>query len=172
PELGRRGGVPRAGGGRPAVGRSARPAEQCLAPRAGAPGAALAGASSAAPLVRGRVRGRRRRRVGPARRAAAQLASGSRRSARPRRTGPRAPLRGGRRGDRLRARHHGSAAARPLGSPAGARAADRATRRGPHLRRGSTPEVAWDRKSTRLNSIHSQISYAVFGLEQKETTTL
>src|SRR2546427_9352874 len=38
------------------------------------------------------------------------------------------------------------------------------------------PLVAWlrrrrDRKSTRLNSSHSQISYAVFCLKKKKTTT-
>src|SRR2546427_8334160 len=37
---------------------------------------------------------------------------------------------------------------------------------GEHYRRGET-----DRKSTRLNSSHSQISYAVFCLKKKKTTT-
>src|SRR2546430_13479174 len=39
-----------------------------------------------------------------------------------------------------------------------------ATRRGPKARRGKIP----DRKSTRLNSSHSQISYAVFCLKKKK----
>src|SRR2546427_6820216 len=33
---------------------------------------------------------------------------------------------------------------------------------------GGKPEVAQDRKSTRLNSSHSQISYAVFCLKKKK----
>src|SRR2546427_8125485 len=42
----------------------------------------------------------------------------------------------------------------------------RALRRGPH-----TPPPARDRKSTRLNSSHSQISYAVFCLKKKKKKT-
>src|SRR2546430_6117301 len=34
------------------------------------------------------------------------------------------------------------------------------------------PEVDADRKSTRLNSSHSQISYAVFCLKKKKTTDI
>src|SRR2546430_12187406 len=34
------------------------------------------------------------------------------------------------------------------------------------------PEVTRDRKSTRLNSSHSQISYAVFCLKKKKKSTL
>src|SRR2546427_8057281 len=36
---------------------------------------------------------------------------------------------------------------------------------------GSTAQVAIDRKSTRLNSSHSQISYAVFCLKKKKKKT-
>src|SRR2546430_11813375 len=36
-------------------------------------------------------------------------------------------------------------------------------------RRRDDPEMAADRKSTRLNSSHSQISYAVFCLKKKKT---
>src|SRR5688572_32259076 len=36
---------------------------------------------------------------------------------------------------------------------------------------GSSPPSCRDRKSTRLNSSHSQISYAVFCLKKKKTTT-
>src|SRR2546427_2913136 len=35
-----------------------------------------------------------------------------------------------------------------------------------------TGELTGDRKSTRLNSSHSQISYAVFCLKKKKTTTI
>src|SRR5688572_32255422 len=42
---------------------------------------------------------------------------------------------------------------------------DRAERR---LFRGTAGETAADRKSTRLNSSHSQISYAVFCLKKKK----
>src|SRR2546430_7795261 len=38
-------------------------------------------------------------------------------------------------------------------------------------RRGPTPPVVRDRKSTRLNSSHSQISYAVFCLKKKKHHT-
>src|SRR2546430_11184104 len=38
-------------------------------------------------------------------------------------------------------------------------------------RRDGTPEFRADRKSTRLNSSHSQISYAVFCLKKKKTAT-
>src|SRR2546427_6389402 len=34
---------------------------------------------------------------------------------------------------------------------------------------GQAPEIDGDRKSTRLNSSHSQISYAVFCLKKKKT---
>src|SRR2546430_12035401 len=37
----------------------------------------------------------------------------------------------------------------------------------PHLRRRAREEMRQDRKSTRLNSSHSQISYAVFCLKKK-----
>src|SRR2546430_11666494 len=36
---------------------------------------------------------------------------------------------------------------------------------------GAVPAVMLDRKSTRLNSSHSQISYAVFCLKKKQSTT-
>src|SRR2546430_4797391 len=39
----------------------------------------------------------------------------------------------------------------------------------PALRRPATASVPADRKSTRLNSSHSQISYAVFCLKKKKT---
>src|SRR5688572_31200781 len=41
-------------------------------------------------------------------------------------------------------------------------------RRGRAPRRDPRPAVAGDRKSTRLNSSHSQISYAVFCLKKKK----
>src|SRR2546430_7028246 len=34
------------------------------------------------------------------------------------------------------------------------------------------PQIGQDRKSTRLNSSHSQISYAVFCLKKKKTTNI
>src|SRR3712207_7500049 len=42
------------------------------------------------------------------------------------------------------------------------------THLGLHLRWGSTPAVVLDRKSTRLNSSHANISYAVFCLKKKK----
>src|SRR5204863_1747951 len=39
-------------------------------------------------------------------------------------------------------------------------------------RRGAGPEMGSDRKSTRLNSSHVEISYAVFCLKKKKTRTL
>src|SRR2546427_1962749 len=49
----------------------------------------------------------------------------------------------------------------------------RASPRGACCRRGSrtAPTPARDRKSTRLNSSHSQISYAVFCLKKKKKIT-
>src|SRR2546430_7142153 len=41
-------------------------------------------------------------------------------------------------------------------------------RRPPRRRRGFAPRRVGDRKSTRLNSSHSQISYAVFCLKKKK----
>src|SRR2546430_12809381 len=41
-------------------------------------------------------------------------------------------------------------------------------RRGRHAGQGGRVEIAIDRKSTRLNSSHSQISYAVFCLKKKK----
>src|SRR2546430_5062678 len=38
------------------------------------------------------------------------------------------------------------------------------------LKRGGSDDLRPDRKSTRLNSSHSQISYAVFCLKKKNTT--
>src|SRR6266567_5884187 len=47
---------------------------------------------------------------------------------------------------------------------------------GPHLAghpvTGAAAEAPGDRKSTRLNSSHSQISYAVFCLKKKKQTTI
>src|SRR2546430_4201044 len=40
----------------------------------------------------------------------------------------------------------------------------------PAVRRHRSPEHRLDRKSTRLNSSHSQISYAVFCLKKKKTS--
>src|SRR5688572_32510785 len=59
----------------------------------------------------------------------------------------------------------------PTRSPAGSRGAGRGTAprtrsRRPAARRSRSPAPA-DRKSTRLNSSHSQISYAVFCLKKK-----
>src|SRR3989449_8155043 len=53
------------------------------------------------------------------------------------------------------------------GGRGGARAAGRWARY--HLRRAAPPEG--DRKSTRLNSSHGYISYAVFWLEKKKTNS-
>src|SRR3712207_7105404 len=56
---------------------------------------------------------------------------------------------------------------RPAGGRArGGRAATRAAERPRHLRL-----VQQDRKSTRLNSSHANISYAVFCLKKKQTCT-
>src|SRR5688572_31843436 len=49
----------------------------------------------------------------------------------------------------------------------GAARAGGAPRRRPLVRRGEVVDVRQDRKSTRLNSSHSQISYAVFCLKKK-----
>src|SRR3712207_7032715 len=73
------------------------------------------------------------------------------RSDRPRRREPR-PL-------RLRRQRHG-----PL------RRADR-RRRGHGLEEPEGPRLQGDRKSTRLNSSHANISYAVFCLKKKKTHT-
>src|SRR5688572_32655936 len=68
---------------------------------------------------------------------------------------PRGPLR------HLQGVHEGR---RPAGPPAGDPA------RAVHLQEGLAPARAdRDRKSTRLNSSHSQISYAVFCLKKKKT---
>src|SRR2546430_3972273 len=54
---------------------------------------------------------------------------------------------------------------------AGARwSAGRGARPRADVRAPSPPARAEDRKSTRLNSSHSQISYAVFCLKKKKTT--
>src|SRR2546430_17097946 len=46
-------------------------------------------------------------------------------------------------------------------------------RRGVQIRLAGTPRTSWrDRKSTRLNSSHSQISYAVFCLKKKKKNRL
>src|SRR2546427_5860549 len=61
---------------------------------------------------------------------------------------------------------------RPESSPAGARgyrALFRAEAEGPGGK-GRFRQAVADRKSTRLNSSHSQISYAVFCLKKKKTT--
>src|SRR2546430_9278108 len=42
----------------------------------------------------------------------------------------------------------------------------------PQLRSGALAAAGPDRKSTRLNSSHSQISYAVFCLKKKKTFTV
>src|SRR2546430_7248072 len=70
--------------------------------------------------------------------------------------------RGGGAGGALRARGPGLDEARA--DPAGALADGSSERRGGSLARR-------DRKSTRLNSSHSQISYAVFCLKKKKKTT-
>src|SRR3712207_7178700 len=44
-------------------------------------------------------------------------------------------------------------------------------RLGGHVLRAGTRAVGQDRKSTRLNSSHANISYAVFCLKKKKTTT-
>src|SRR2546427_3503508 len=43
---------------------------------------------------------------------------------------------------------------------------------GPHRARLAEPALGLDRKSTRLNSSHSQISYAVFCLKKKKKTVI
>src|SRR5688572_32513673 len=49
---------------------------------------------------------------------------------------------------------------------------ERHRRRGPRLSGGGDAAAGWqDRKSTRLNSSHSQISYAVFCLKKKKNNT-
>src|SRR3712207_7106774 len=45
----------------------------------------------------------------------------------------------------------------------------RTLRQGPHLLRDNCKTLARDRKSTRLNSSHANISYAVFCLKKKTT---
>src|SRR5256886_12746112 len=50
------------------------------------------------------------------------------------------------------------------------RGADLGLAPGDDLARGPDPHRVSDRKSTRLNSSHSQISYAVFCLQKKNTT--
>src|SRR3989442_9783864 len=40
-----------------------------------------------------------------------------------------------------------------------------------HLLEASAPDIEIDRKSTRLNSSHVRISYAVFCLKKKKTTS-
>src|SRR2546430_7446881 len=56
-----------------------------------------------------------------------------------------------------------------LGGIGGVILGPRGPRRGSGLRRGPGG-LAQDRKSTRLNSSHSQISYAVFCLKKKKKT--
>src|SRR2546427_2539826 len=61
----------------------------------------------------------------------------------------------------------------PLHSCQGGRSTRRASRSRQATRRGSTmvsKASGRDRKSTRLNSSHSQISYAVFCLKKKKKT--
>src|SRR2546428_8624144 len=48
---------------------------------------------------------------------------------------------------------------------------DQAVRRPAHRLAGVQPRHLGDRKSTRLNSSHDQISYAVFCLKKKNTNT-
>src|SRR3712207_6931569 len=64
-------------------------------------------------------------------------------------------------------------AAAPARVPAGtARAAHgRSGGPGPRVRRGTAGFCHGDRKSTRLNSSHANISYAVFCLKKKKTHT-
>src|SRR2546427_4772618 len=59
----------------------------------------------------------------------------------------------------------------PICRPARARGDGAAQRVCPHRPRGHPrmSEAVLDRKSTRLNSSHSQISYAVFCLKKKKT---
>src|SRR5437763_9454866 len=65
------------------------------------------------------------------------------------------------------------AAALPLGrGPGGDRAGRRALpRHDPRLLRGGARRALGDRKSTRLNSSHRCISYAVFCLKKKKIST-
>src|SRR5688572_33103018 len=66
---------------------------------------------------------------------------------------------------------HTVAAARPR-APRPRPPASRACRSRGRDPRGRAPAPASDRKSTRLNSSHSQISYAVFCLKKKKKTQL
>src|SRR3712207_8405785 len=58
------------------------------------------------------------------------------------------------------------------GRRAGATAADQCRRRRPSRVRGAAGTNAPDRKSTRLNSSHANISYAVFCLKKQKIITL
>src|SRR2546429_4364067 len=51
-------------------------------------------------------------------------------------------------------------------------ARDRAAPRGPRQARGGPGAAEGDRKSTRLNSSHGYISYAVFCLKKKKTISI
>src|SRR5690606_42051853 len=65
-----------------------------------------------------------------------------------------------------------SGLADPLPARSGADDQDLGARRDQHARPGQALEVPGDRKSTRLNSSHVKISYAVFCLKKKITTYL
>src|SRR2546430_13440818 len=62
----------------------------------------------------------------------------------------------------FRSRDAGVSAARVV------RPDDRVARGGVHVHHQHPPQLGRDRKSTRLNSSHSQISYAVFCLKKKK----
>src|SRR3712207_7903643 len=79
-------------------------------------------------------------------------------------------------------RHHrggqGQGGSRPRGPPSelhrgpqlGCRRGPVEDERGDQRRRGAAARVRGDRKSTRLNSSHANISYAVFCLKKKKKT--
>src|SRR3712207_7970771 len=70
----------------------------------------------------------------------------------------------------LRRRHH--LTRRVAGVPAAQRGRDAQRDRRGEPRAGAPPPPEQDRKSTRLNSSHANISYAVFCLKKKTNTGL
>ena len=125
------------------------PAFQSLArrppPRDGPSGSPVAAWPPTTPLVRRGICGVRRRRVGPPRRARAQLANRARRANGSRGHGPRAAVRRSRRANGVCPRDHGRAASEPVGWCAGPDAADQPAGGAA----GSTPRCSSRRASAR-----------------------